>query len=80
MICSYWSEQDTIACCASTGRMYCAGGISSVPIKKEGCNCATCALYDRCSSFNVTYFCVHGHCGAKDDRPVAMRLYGTTIL
>jgi class 3 adenylate cyclase len=54
--------------------LYCAGGISSVPIKEEGCNCVTCALYDRCSSFNVAYFCVHGHCGAKDDRPVAMRL------
>ena len=54
--------------------LYCASGISSVPITEEGCNCVTCTLYDLCSSFNVAYFCVHGHCGAKDDRPVAMRI------
>ncbi|MHB8846704.1 MAG: adenylate/guanylate cyclase domain-containing protein [Nitrospirota bacterium] len=54
--------------------LYCASGVSSLPITENGCNCVTCPLYDRCSSFNVAYFCVHGHCGAKDDRPVAMRL------
>ena len=54
--------------------LYCASGISSVPITEKGCNCVTCSLYDLCSSFNVAYFCIHGHCGAKDDRPVAMRI------
>jgi class 3 adenylate cyclase len=54
--------------------LYCSGGKSAVPIKEEGCNCVTCPLYDRCSSFNVAYFCIHGHCGAKDDRPMAARL------
>lgn len=54
--------------------LYCASGTSTVSIKEEGCNCVSCPLYDRCSSFNVAYFCIHGHCGAKDDRPVAMRL------
>ncbi len=54
--------------------LYCSGGKSSVPITEKGCNCVTCALYDRCSSFNVAYFCVHGQCGAKDDRPVASKL------
>jgi class 3 adenylate cyclase len=54
--------------------LYCASGISSVSITEKGCNCVTCTLYDLCSSFNVAYFCVHGHCGAKDDRPVAMRI------
>jgi ferredoxin len=34
----------------------------------------TCPLYDRCGSFNVAYFCIHGHCGAKDDRPMAAKL------
>lgn len=51
--------------------LYCSGGKSRAVIKEKGCNCITCPLYDRCSSFNVAYFCVHGHCGAKDDRPVA---------
>lgn len=54
--------------------LYCASGVSSVPITENGCNCVICPLYDLCSSFNVAYFCVHGHCGAKDDRPVAMRI------
>ncbi len=54
--------------------LYCASGVSTVTIKEEGCNCVACPLYDRCSSFNVAYFCIHGHCGAKDDRPVATRL------
>ena len=54
--------------------LYCASGISLVPITEKGCNCVSCALYDLCSSFNVAYFCIHGHCGAKDDRPVAMRI------
>ena len=54
--------------------LYCSGGKSSVAIKEEGCNCVTCPLYDRCGSFNVAYFCIHGHCGARDDRPVAIRL------
>ncbi len=54
--------------------LYCSGGKSAVPIREEGCNCVICPLYDRCSSFNVAYFCIHGHCGAKDERPVAARL------
>lgn len=54
--------------------LYCASGVSTDLITEQGCNCVTCPLYDRCSSFNVAYFCVHGHCGAKDDRPVAMRI------
>jgi class 3 adenylate cyclase len=54
--------------------LYCASGISSVLITEKGCNCVTCTVYDLCSSFNVAYFCIHGHCGAKDDRPVAMRI------
>ncbi len=54
--------------------LYCSGGKSAVTIKEEGCNCVTCPLYDRCSSFNVAYFCIHGQCGAKDDRPMAARL------
>lgn len=54
--------------------LYCSGGKSSVTIKEEGCNCVTCPLYDRCSSFNVAYFCIHGHCGAKDNRPMAAKL------
>ena len=54
--------------------LYCASGVSSAAITEKGCNCVICTLYDRCSSFNVAYFCVHGHCGARDDRPVAMRI------
>lgn len=54
--------------------LYCSGGKSAVPIKEQGCNCVICPLYNRCSSFNVAYFCVHGHCGAKDERPVAAKL------
>ncbi len=54
--------------------LYCSGGKSSVAITEEGCNCVTCPLYDRCSSFNVAYFCIHGHCGARDDRPMAAKL------
>jgi class 3 adenylate cyclase len=54
--------------------LYCASGVSAVPITEKGCNCVTCPLYDRCNSFNVAYFCIHGHCGARDERPVAMRL------
>ena len=54
--------------------LYCASGVSTVSITELGCNCVTCPLYDQCSSFNVAYFCVHGQCGARDDRPVAMRI------
>src|SRR5512138_2021080 len=52
--------------------LYCASGVSSSAITERGCNCVICALYDRCSSFNVAYVCVYGHCGARDDRSVAM--------
>lgn len=54
--------------------LYCASGRSDVPISERGCNCVICPVYDRCSSFNVAYFCVHGHCGARDDRPMAMQI------
>lgn len=54
--------------------LYCSGGKSAVTINEEGCNCVTCPLYDRCSSFNVAYFCIHGHCGARDDRSMAAKL------
>ncbi len=54
--------------------LYCASGKSDRPIEEKGCNCVICPLYDRCGSFNVAYFCIHGHCGAKDSRPVAQRL------
>jgi class 3 adenylate cyclase len=54
--------------------LYCASGKSAVTIDEQGCNCVTCPLYDRCGSFNVAYFCIHGHCGAKDDRPIAARI------
>ena len=54
--------------------LYCSGGKSMFPINEKGCNCVICPLYDRCSSFNVAYFCIHGQCGAKDERPVAARI------
>ncbi len=54
--------------------LYCASGKSDHPIEENGCNCVTCPLYDLCSSFNVAYFCIHGHCGARDTRPIAIRL------
>jgi class 3 adenylate cyclase len=54
--------------------IYCASGRSGHPIEENGCNCVTCPLYDLCSSFNVAYFCIHGHCGARDTRPIALRL------
>ncbi len=54
--------------------LYCASGRSGYPIEERGCNCVICPLYDLCSSFNVAYFCVHGHCGARDIRPMAQRL------
>jgi class 3 adenylate cyclase len=54
--------------------LYCASGKSGRSIEENGCNCVSCVLYDRCSSFNVAYFCIHGHCGARDERPVAQRL------
>lgn len=54
--------------------LYCASGKSDSGINEKGCNCVICPLYDRCSSFNVAYFCVHGQCGEKDERPVAMRI------
>ena len=54
--------------------LYCSGGKSAFVINEQGCNCVTCPLYDRCSSFNVAYFCIHGQCGAKDERPVAVRI------
>ncbi len=54
--------------------LYCSGGKSSALIREEGCNCVICPLYDRCGSFNVAYFCIHGMCGARDDRPMAAKL------
>ncbi len=54
--------------------LYCSSGKSNHPIRENGCNCVTCRLYDLCSSFNVAYFCVHGHCGARDTRPIAIQL------
>lgn len=54
--------------------IYCASGRSEQAIEEKGCNCVTCALYDLCGSFNVAYFCIHGHCGARDTRPIALRL------
>jgi class 3 adenylate cyclase len=54
--------------------LYCSGGKSSAVINQEGCNCVICPLYDRCSSFNTAYFCIHGNCGARDDRPLSAKL------
>ncbi len=54
--------------------LYCSGGKSRSVINEKGCNCVICPLYDRCSSFNTAYFCIHGQCGAKDQRPVAVKL------
>ncbi len=54
--------------------VYCSGGKSSAAIVEKGCNCVICPLYDRCGSFNVAYFCIHGRCGARDERSMAARL------
>ena len=58
--------------------LYCASGKSSAVIEENGCNCVSCSVYELCSVNNTAYFCIHGNCGAKDDRSDAAKLTDLT--
>lgn len=51
--------------------LYCAGGKSKVQIEENGCNCVTCSLYEKCSSYNTAYFCIYGQCSSDDEKSTA---------
>lgn len=51
--------------------LFCATGKSSVTIEENGCNCITCPLLEKCSSYTIAYFCKNGFCSPKDERSEA---------
>ena len=46
--------------------LYRAGGRRAAHFTRRGCNCVTCPLYDRCSRYNSSYFCINGPCEGPD--------------